>query len=568
MDAEDTIGIVEDSDLDSLIDATPNVNVGASRKRRVWETSGSSENLVGAKVKRVAMACQKMSRASQSSSGPGIKLPSNATLKSAGSGQTILVKPQGPNAITFLKDPIGLAKGIRDSPFGAISDLIVRTNPRRQLIALESPSLGGQEMFKFLAVSTIGKWSVRCYQPGSDVRVCGVLGPIDPSASIDEIKEIATAGEFVVVNIVRLDRFRDGKREPSATLKVVFEGQTLPSRVKIGYVSYPVRPFVAPPMRCYRCQKLWHLAEGCNLPRRCLLCAGPHEHSVCTSTERCCANCKGPHRANSLECPFIAKATAVEKLRANGRTYAQAVKEIESNAQGAISNQEMVGTRATHFPSVASTHSSFTSPVITIADVHQSQGSCLSSRSTQMQQLTRNQRASSSNLSAAAETDQIDGGSYSSLRKIMKEELASTEKHLEETIRASLTGFTIRLGKFMNEVFKLNLQNEGTKERTLLLISLLRNAFGQEASEALQEEWMSGNKISSQQGQSMGEESPEVNTSHTPQSKKAAGAECTRGRIPMVRKTSLQKNQALPKQSGRSKGRDKNRTAGSGELSQ
>jgi hypothetical protein len=56
MYVDDTI--FEDSDLDSLIDATPNVNVGASRKRRVWETNGSSGNLVGAKVKRVAIACQ------------------------------------------------------------------------------------------------------------------------------------------------------------------------------------------------------------------------------------------------------------------------------------------------------------------------------------------------------------------------------------------------------------------------------------------------------------------------------------------------------------------------------
>ncbi len=120
-------------------------------------------------------------------------------------------------------------------------------------------------------------------------------------------------------------------REPSATLKVTFQGQTLPKRVKIGYVSYQVRPFVPPALRCYRCQRLNHLAEGCNAPRRCLLCAGPHEHTVCTSTEKRCANCSGPHAANSTMCPFISKATAVEKLRATGRSYAQAVKEVNSN---------------------------------------------------------------------------------------------------------------------------------------------------------------------------------------------------------------------------------------------
>jgi hypothetical protein len=42
-----------------------------------------------------------------------VKLPVGATLQSTGSGGTILVKPRGPNAVTFLKDPIGPAKGIK-----------------------------------------------------------------------------------------------------------------------------------------------------------------------------------------------------------------------------------------------------------------------------------------------------------------------------------------------------------------------------------------------------------------------------------------------------------------------
>jgi hypothetical protein len=52
-------------------------------------------------------------------------------------------------------------------------------------------------------VSVIGKWTVRCYQPGSDVRVFGVFGPIDCNASVESIKELATAENTEITGIFR-----------------------------------------------------------------------------------------------------------------------------------------------------------------------------------------------------------------------------------------------------------------------------------------------------------------------------------------------------------------------------
>lgn len=307
-------GVVEESDCESesLIEATPLDSVPVQnqlgRKRRERETNGSSES-IASKAKRPTTLSNRVTIKSVPNPNnlQNLKFPTNATLQSSGRGFTILIKPQGPNAISFLKDPIGLAQGIKNSLFGAVKDLEVRPNPRRQLIALQSPSFTDENIANYLDVSMIGKWAVRCYQPGSDVRVHGVIGPVDPNVDVRDVVELASAGDFVISDIVRLTRFRNGNREPSATLKVTFQGQALPKKLKIGYVSYSVRPFVAPPMRCYRCQRLGHLAEGCNSPRRCLLCAGPHEHSVCTSVEKLCANCGGSHQANSLECPYITK---------------------------------------------------------------------------------------------------------------------------------------------------------------------------------------------------------------------------------------------------------------------
>jgi hypothetical protein len=78
----------------------------------------------------------------------------------------------------------------------------------------------------------------------------------------------------------------------------------------------------------------------------------------------------------------------------------------------------------------------------------------------------------------------------------MREELASRKKQVDDIIHASLAGFSIELGQFMNEVFKMNLLSVGAKERSLLLISLLRNAFGPEVNEALQEEWLPASGLS------------------------------------------------------------------------
>jgi hypothetical protein len=423
-------------------------------------------------------------------------------------------------------------------------------------------------MSKYLSVSMIGKWAVHCYQPGSDIRVYGVLGPIDPSVEVKDILEVANAGDIVIEDITRLSRSQNGIREPSATLKITFEGQTLPRRVKIGYVSYPLRPFVAPVKRCYKCQKLNHFAEGCDSPRRCLLCAGPHEHSMCTSAVKCCANCKGPHHANAPECPFIMKATAVEKLRATGRSYAQAVKEVEVAEHRQVPNQYRAMPSAPFSTPLTSVSPSRPLPgalsTVTIpVDVHHAQGSYSDSGSRPLTNL----QVAKANTSAEAADNQSGENNFADLRRVMKEELASSEKRLRETICESLTEFSIKLGKFMNEVFKLNLLSEGTKERSLLLISLLRNAFGQEVGEALQREWISASCGTSGHDRVLGT-SPKVSVSDSVQPKKVVDQVSVGSLISPVGPSPSQLTRVVSKQGGRARGRGKSKTAASSARSQ
>lgn len=105
-------------------------------------------------------------------------------------------------------------------------------------------------------------------------------------------------GEVTCVAAERLTRTLNGKKLPSTSVRLKFLAQN----VKIGFITYPVRPYTMPPLQCYRCQRYGHTANGCNSAVRCMVCSGPHSVRDCTSTILRCANCDGGHKANFTTC--------------------------------------------------------------------------------------------------------------------------------------------------------------------------------------------------------------------------------------------------------------------------
>jgi hypothetical protein len=255
------------------------------------------------------------------------------------------------------------------------------------------------------------------------------------------------------------------------------------------------------------------------------------------------------------------KAIAVEKLRATGYTYAQAAKEVELSALRQSPGPVVPRSPASYASIVANSSPLCQSPLALTTveipvDVHQSQGSCSGVHTKQSQPLVSQQAQSGSTVIATEQ--QGSESAFADLRGIMKEELASSEKRLDDSIRASLTGFSIKLGQFMHEVFKMNLLSEGAKERSLLLISLLRNAFGQEVSDTLQREWLPANKDAPGPDQVL-TVSPEVCVS-------ALQPKNTAGQASVKKLTSPSFSQlprVVTKPGGRAKGRGKGKIASS-----
>jgi hypothetical protein len=79
--------------------------------------------------------------------------------------------------------------------------------------------------------------------------------------------------------------------------------------------------------------------------------------------------------------------------------------------------------------------------------------------------------------------------STSEFKAILREELIVSESHME-TLISILREFSMKAGRILHDAFALNLVKEGYKERSILLVSLLRNNFGQFIGDYLLNKWL------------------------------------------------------------------------------
>ncbi|KAL1484867.1 hypothetical protein MTO96_032323 [Rhipicephalus appendiculatus] len=120
-------------------------------------------------------------------------------------------------------------------------------------------------------------------------------------------------------------RMRDGTNVRLTRSNVVLtfrDDVELPSHVRLGFLRFPVEPYVEPPMMCRNCQGYWHTARACYRPPHCRTCAGPHFYTECQSKDRPrCANCRGPHTGGALPLPRKAGGVQEEALRVGSFRY-------------------------------------------------------------------------------------------------------------------------------------------------------------------------------------------------------------------------------------------------------
>ena len=300
----------------------------------------------------------------------------NATLNSTGTKNVVLIYPKSDS---MLNNPIKLNQAIIKSPLQQYiqnDQILIRTNKRKNIIVIEivNETESRSIISELLKIEKIGIWEVDSRLPNQDTSRSGVIGPVsedvDPQELVDVIKPWETnltltgseGSSPKVLGVQRLKR-RDGNEwKDSTSLRIIFQGDSLPEGIFIFQSSYRVRPYVGPPLQCYNCQRPGHTAGGCTANPRCLLCAGEHNRKDCSvsPSEFKCANCGGAHRANSNECSFYKVAKKIEKVRATkNESYPQAKRRVLNNLNGQRSATSELQNSSSNIENPAAAHTGY-----------------------------------------------------------------------------------------------------------------------------------------------------------------------------------------------------------------
>lgn len=160
---------------------------------------------------------------------------------------------------------------------------------------------------------------VECFIPGKTQNAKGVIY-ISP-----EITESAIVKNLEGAEIETAHRFK----ESGTAVLLTFKQETMPMRVYLGYMSFQVKQYIRPPLRCYKCQRFGHVAAVCRGNKRCGKCGGNHDFAQCQAEEIKCCNCGGNHTASFRGCEHHVRALEVERMKVEGKmSYADALKRV------------------------------------------------------------------------------------------------------------------------------------------------------------------------------------------------------------------------------------------------
>lgn len=94
------------------------------------------------------------------------------------------------------------------------------------------------------------------FKPRSVSQTKGMIYNISNDVSEEELMRSLKGGNITGVK-------RMGKNDRGFTpILLTFKDEELPKKVMLGYMSYSVRTYERPPLRCFKCQKFGHGADG------------------------------------------------------------------------------------------------------------------------------------------------------------------------------------------------------------------------------------------------------------------------------------------------------------------
>lgn len=248
--------------------------------------------------------------------------------------------------ITFAKQteqqahPVKLSK-IIEKEIGVVKAVSCLSNGRIMIKCMDQ-----KQKEKIMKMKMLAGARITCTEIGNKVQ--GVISGVPLNVSMDDIKGSLSGG--AVISARRLQMWKDNKKCESMSVMIQFEGINLPIRVKLGFVSFSVREYVPPPLRCFKCQRMGHTASVCKGKMRCAKCGGEHDYGKCEEgAEIKCCNCGGRHSAAYAGCPVQQEAREVQKIKTvQHLTYAEATRKVKGAVETKRTNVQ--GTMAESFP--------------------------------------------------------------------------------------------------------------------------------------------------------------------------------------------------------------------------
>lgn len=209
---------------------------------------------------------------------------------------------------------LGIARRILDLKLGAIKKL-ERKGINRICVHFDSYLSAN----KFVVSNIEGEFNA--FIPNNLVSCRGIVRYIDRDIDDEELRKLAVANNFEILNAKRLKRRRvqeDGKvtHEFTGTVLFTFSGRTLPRFVEIYSVPMQVEPYVIPVLQCFACLLYGHTKNQCRAKKvRCHTCSGTHKIEEGCSREVRCLHCRvGDHKSTSRACPEYNRQKQIREL--------------------------------------------------------------------------------------------------------------------------------------------------------------------------------------------------------------------------------------------------------------
>lgn len=206
-------------------------------------------------------------------------------------------------------------------------DISIWTDNEKTVVNVETKNVEDSE--KLIKANSIYGVSVKVSphksRNNSVVRVWDNEG-LFKTFTDEELKSMLVDHGVVDVKREEYWSVADNKKIPGNRYRLTYRTQTPPRFLRFPALGIRMQTelFIPPPMQCFHCQKLGHIADWCGEKgegKVCSRCAERHEQVAgikCDAVAKC-VNCKGDHPSSHKSCPAYQQEFKIKKEAVTSR---------------------------------------------------------------------------------------------------------------------------------------------------------------------------------------------------------------------------------------------------------